>query len=86
MIQNLTTDQRKKIAAQKLTMVVNPYEAIVILELRKHVFADVVVSIMDSVPFRCKQTISTMMEQSEQFEEIIAKAIKESGKDKNGQL
>lgn len=84
MIQNLTTDQRKKIAAQRLTMVVNPYEAIVILELRKHVFADVVVSIMDSVPFRCKQTISTMMEQSEQFEEIIARAIKESGKDKKG--
>lgn len=78
MIQNLTTEQRKKLAAKRIDMKVSPYEALVILELRKLEHAEVIVVIMDGIPYRCKLNTSVMMEQSEDFEGILAQVAKES--------
>lgn len=77
MIQNLTNEQRKILSGKRLTMIVSPYEAAVIEELRKHTHAEVIVTIMDGIPYRCKLSISVMMEQSTQFEDIVAKIIKD---------
>lgn len=76
MIQNLTTEQRKKMSGKRLTMEVSPYEAAVIEELRKLQHAEVIVTILDGIPYRVKLNISVMMEQSEQFEDIVAQIAK----------
>ena len=76
MITNLTTEQRKVLSGKRIQMEVSPYEASVVEELRKHSHAEVVVTILDGVPYRCKLSISVMMEQSTDFEEILAKIAK----------
>lgn len=78
MITNLTTEQRKILSAKRFNMSVSPYEASVIEELRKHSHAEVIVTILDGVPYRCKLSISVMMEQSEDFEGILAKIAKQN--------
>lgn len=78
MIQNLTTEQRKKLSGTRLTMQVSPYEAAVIEELRKHLHAEVIVTVLDGIPYRCKMSISVMMEQSQQFEDIVAQIAKKA--------
>jgi len=78
MIQNLTTEQRKIISGKRLNMSVSPYEASVIEELRKHTHAEVIVTILDGVPYRVKLNISVMMEQSDQFEAIVSNIAKQN--------
>lgn len=77
MIQNLTSEQRKILSGKRIALMVSPYEAAVIQEIRKHTHAEVLVTILDGVPYRCKLNISVMMEQSEQFEEIIGEIAKD---------
>ncbi len=76
MIQNLTNEQRKIISGKRITMLVSPYEAAVIEELRKHTHAKVIVNILDSIPYRIELAISVMVEQGEDFEKNIAKLSK----------
>lgn len=78
MIQNLTSEQRKIISGKRITLLVSPYEAAVIQELRKHTHAEVIVTILDGVPYRVKLNISVMMEQSDQFEEILSDIAKQN--------
>lgn len=78
MINNLTTEQRKVLSGKRLTMQVSPYEAAVIEELRKYTHAEIIVTILDGVPYRCKLSISVMMEQSDQFETIVADIAKQN--------
>ena len=75
---NLTTEQRKKLSGKRINMLVSPYEAVVLLELRKLNHAEVEVVVMDGIPYRCKLKTSVMMEQSEDFEDILTKVLKES--------
>lgn len=76
MIQNLTNEQRKIIASKRVSMLVSPYEAAVIEELRKHTHAKVIVNIMDRIPYRIELGISVMVEQGIEFEKSIANLIK----------
>lgn len=76
MLQNLTTEQRKVLSGKRLNIDVSPYEAAVIEELRKYSHAEIVVTVLDGIPYRCKLSISVMMEQSDQFENIVANIAK----------
>lgn len=77
MITNLTTEQRKELSNKRMNMIVSPYEAAVIEELRKLAHGEVVVTVLDGIPYRVKLNISVMMEQSDQFEIILAKIVKQ---------
>jgi len=76
MIQNLTNEQRKVLSGKRLSMQVSPFEAAVIEELRKLTHGEVIVTVLDGIPYRIKLNISVMMEQSEQFEDIVAQLAK----------
>jgi len=78
MIQNLTNEQRKIIAAKQLTIVVNPYEAAIIQEVRKQQHGEIIIVVMDGIPYRVKVNTSIMMEQTEDFETILAQIAKKA--------
>ena len=77
MIQNLTTEQRKIIASKQLNIIVNPYEAAIIQEVRKQQHGEIIIVVMDGIPYRVKVNTSIIMEQSEDFEDILAQVLKQ---------
>lgn len=78
----LNSEQIKQLASQKITFEVSVYEMAFIIELRKHSFGRVTAVITDGVPQRFEVNQSSMVADSEAFEEIVKNLEKEVSNDK----